>query len=49
MAEAQERPELSVLQSLIEGGHKARCVQVERKGLKWILTKGRGGTAYYSL
>ena len=30
---------------MIEGGGEARCVQVVRKGLRWILAKLRGGTA----
>ena len=38
MPEAQERSRLSVLQNLMERGGKARCAQVERKGLKRIVT-----------
>ena len=37
--------QLSVLQNPMEGGDKARCVQVERKGLRHILKKLRSGTA----
>ena len=44
VTEAQEGSKLSVLQNLVEGG-KARCVQVERNGLRHILSKVRGGTA----
>ena len=44
VTEAQEGSKLSVLQNLVEGG-KARCVQVERNGLRRILSKVRGGTA----
>ena len=44
MTEAQERSKVRVLQNLTEGEGKARCVQVERKGLRWILTKLSGGT-----
>ena len=29
---------------VLEGGGEARCVQVVRKGLRWILVKLRGGT-----
>ena len=45
MTEAQERSKLSVLQNLMEGGGKARCLQIERKGLRRILSKLRGDTA----
>ena len=45
VTEAAERSKLSVVQSLIEGGCKSRCVQVGEKGLRRILAKLRGGTA----
>ena len=39
VTEAQEKTELNVLQNLMEGGDEARCVQVEKKGLRCILSK----------
>ena len=41
---AQERSKLSVLWNLIRRRGKVRCVQVERKGLRCILSKLRDGT-----
>ena len=32
MAEAQGRPKLEVIKSLMEGGSNAKCMQVSRKG-----------------
>ena len=45
MAEAQGRPKLGVMKSLMEGGCDERCMQVARKGFRRILAKLRGGTA----
>ena len=44
VTEVQEGSKLSVLQNLMEGEDKVRCVQVERKGLRQILTKLSRGT-----
>ena len=45
MTEAQEETKLNVLQNVMEGGDEARCVQVEKKGLRCILSIQKGGTA----
>ena len=45
VTEKQKRLKQRVLLNLMEGEGQAGCVQVERKGLRRILTKLRGGAA----
>ena len=43
--EAEGRSKLGMVKHLMEGGCRARCVQVARKGLRQIVAKLRGGSA----
>jgi len=43
--EAEVRSKLGIVKNLIEGGRRARCVQVARKELRQVMAKLKGGTA----
>ena len=47
--EAEGRLKLGMAKNLMEGGCRARCVQVARKELRQIMAKLRGGTAEWSV
>ena len=43
MMEAEGRSKLGMVKNLMEGGCRARCVQMARKELRQIMAKLRGG------
>ena len=49
MMEAEGKPKLGMVKNLIEGGCRARCVQVARKELRQIMAKLIGRTAELSV
>ena len=45
----ESKPKLSVLREIYDRGYSARCVEVEDKKMRRILTKLRGGTAEFRI